>query len=46
MRYIFETSNIAWANWDFKGGFAIFNFETGRPDKELIDVLLGPSQGE
>lgn len=42
VRYIFETNNIAWANWDFKGGFAIFDFETGKPDKELIDVLLGP----
>lgn len=41
IRYIFETNNIVWANWDYKGGFAIFDFNTGKPDKELIDVLLG-----
>ncbi|MBN1115630.1 MAG: cellulase family glycosylhydrolase [Bacteroidales bacterium] len=38
---IFDKHNIAWANWDFKGGFAIFNFQTGYPDCELIKALLG-----
>jgi endoglucanase len=42
MRYILETNHIAWANWDYKGGFAIFDFVTGQPDKELINILLGP----
>jgi len=45
VRYIFETNDIAWANWDYKGGFAIFDFNTGKPDKELIEVLLGPLEG-
>lgn len=38
---IFESNNIAWANWDYKGGFAIFNVQTGEPDEELIGVLVG-----
>ena len=42
VRYNFETNHIAWANWDYKGGFAIFDFTTGQPDRELINVLLGP----
>jgi endoglucanase len=42
VRYIFETNQIAWANWDYKGGFNIFDLNTGSPDKQLIGVLLGP----
>lgn len=41
MRDVLESNGIAWANWDYKGGFAIFDFQTGYPDRELIEVLLG-----
>jgi endoglucanase len=41
VRTIFETNNISWSNWDYKGGFAIFNQQTGLPDEYLINVLLG-----
>ena len=36
-----EKHGIAWANWDYKGGFGIVT-GGGQPDRELIDVLLGP----
>jgi len=35
-----EKHNIAWANWDYKGGFGIVARD-GRPDRVFIDVLLG-----
>jgi endoglucanase len=41
VREIFEDNNIAWANWDYKGAFAIYNNATGNPDSKLIEVLLG-----
>lgn len=36
---LLEENNIAWANWDYKGGFGIV-FK-GEPDKELIKILTG-----
>lgn len=36
---IFQENNIAWSNWDYKGGFGIVN-STGDPKQELIKVLL------
>jgi endoglucanase len=38
---IFDTNNIAWANWDYKGAFSIFN-SNGSIDEILIAVLLKP----
>ncbi len=35
-----EKHNIAWANWDYKGGFGVVG-RTGRPNQDLIDALLG-----
>ena len=35
-----EKHNIAWANWDYKGGFGIFT-RNDQPDREFINVLLG-----
>ena len=40
-----ETNGMAWANWEYKGSFGIFewheqNFTTGAPDMELIEILL------
>jgi endoglucanase len=34
-----EKHNIAWANWDYKGGFGIVT-RGGQPDHEFIKVLL------
>jgi endoglucanase len=39
VRFIFESNNIAWSCWDYKGGFAIFNQQTGSPDNILIKEL-------
>ena len=36
-----EEHGIAWANWDYKGGFGILTRD-GQPDREFINVLLGP----
>ncbi len=36
-----EKHNIAWANWDYKGGFGILARD-GQGDHEFINVLLGP----
>ncbi len=36
---IFDKNGIAWANWDYQGGFGIKDRTTG-PIQELIDVLL------
>jgi endoglucanase len=41
----FEENNIAWCNWEYKGDFGIFKFDTVNkvslsPDYELIDILL------
>ena len=40
-----EASGMAWANWEYKGDFGLFEwhgakFTTGAPDMGLIDVLL------
>jgi endoglucanase len=40
VRYILEQNNIAWANWDYKGAFSIYNQQTGSVDNNLIKVLL------
>ncbi len=40
MRANLEKHNIAWANWDYKGGFGIVT-RGGQPDQEFIKVLLG-----
>jgi endoglucanase len=42
VRSIFETNNISWANWDYKGAFAIFYLQSGEPDDKLISILLDP----
>jgi hypothetical protein len=34
-----EKHGIAWANWDYKGGFGI----VCRPDHEFIKIRVGPS---
>ncbi|MHC4521459.1 MAG: cellulase family glycosylhydrolase, partial [Planctomycetota bacterium] len=36
-----EKHGIAWANWDYKGGFGILGRDD-QPDREFINVLLGP----
>ncbi len=43
VRYNLEKNNIAWANWDYKGGFGIVAGD-GRPDEKLIKVLTRPIQ--
>ena len=40
MRANLEKYGIAWANWDYKGGFGILG-RSGQPDQEFIEVLLG-----
>jgi endoglucanase len=40
VRLNLEKHGIAWANWDYKGGFGIL-VRDGRPDREFIQVLLG-----
>lgn len=42
---VFEEHGVAWANWEYKGDFGIFewhgaNQTTGAPDYGLIDALL------
>ena len=39
VRHNLEKHNIAWANWDYKGGFGIVG-RAGRPNKELIRALI------
>lgn len=36
---IFEANNIAWANWDYKGGFGVVN-SRNEPNEELVNALL------
>lgn len=36
---IFDELGIAWANWDYKGGFGLIDRYTGA-DKGILDVLL------
>lgn len=42
---VFESENIAWANWEYKGDFGIFEWHgleslTGAPDLPMIDALM------
>lgn len=43
---VFESSGMAWANWEYKGDFGIFEWfpaqkSSGAPDNEMIDALMG-----
>jgi endoglucanase len=38
VRHILEKNKIAWANWDYKGGFGIIG-RGGQPDEQFIQVL-------
>ncbi len=43
---VFEAEGMAWANWEYKGDFGIFEWfpeqkSSGAPDVEMIDALLG-----
>jgi endoglucanase len=41
VRTLLEANDIAWSNWDFKGGlFGIIAPQTGNPDMYLIKTLL------
>ena len=40
MRANLEKHGIAWANWDYKGGFGVVG-RGGRPNRDLIEALLG-----
>ncbi len=40
VKSVLEENNIAWATWDYKGGFGIINKEN-KEEKELIRVLVG-----
>lgn len=42
---LFEENNIAWCNWEYKGDFGIYFFDTEKvksldPDYELINIIL------
>ena len=43
VRFNLEKNNIAWANWDYKGGFGIIG-RGEKPDEEFIKVLTSPIQ--
>ena len=40
VRSVLEENNIAWANWDYKGGFGIIGRD-GQGDEGFIKVLIG-----
>jgi len=40
VRTVLEENDIAWAHWDYKGGFGIVS-STGEKDDELIETLVG-----
>jgi endoglucanase len=40
VKSVLEENNIAWATWDYKGGFGIINKEN-KEEKELIQILVG-----
>ena len=46
VRYILEKHGIAWATWDFRGSFGLVDRSTGKPDQELIDILLPLDNGK
>ena len=39
IRHNLEKHNIAWANWDYKGGFGIVD-RAGKPNEEMIRTLV------
>jgi endoglucanase len=41
MRFILEKNGIAWANWDYKGGFGIVDRNVDEPFNDLIEILVG-----
>jgi endoglucanase len=41
MRFCLEKNNIAWATWDYKGGFGIIDRSVDKPFNELIEILTG-----
>jgi endoglucanase len=48
---VFEANDMAWANWEYKGDFGLFEWFTsgpayGAPDVELIEALLGKNSKE
>ncbi|MFH1716635.1 MAG: glycoside hydrolase family 5 protein [Planctomycetota bacterium] len=43
VRHNLEKNNIAWANWDYKGGFGIIG-RGDQPDEEFIQVLTRKSK--
>jgi pectate lyase len=45
VRHILEKHGIGWANWDYRGGFGILD-RRRRPDKELIEVLVGNRENQ
>ncbi|HEY6975425.1 MAG TPA: glycoside hydrolase family 5 protein [Chitinophagaceae bacterium] len=40
IKSVLEANDIAWATWDYKGGFGIINDEN-KEEKELIQILVG-----
>jgi endoglucanase len=44
MRFILEKNGIAWANWDYKGGFGIVDGNVSKPHDDLIRILVGETQ--
>ena len=43
---MFEANGVAWANWEYKGDFGLFEwhgtqYQGGAPDVELLDALFG-----
>ena len=40
VRDILEKHEIAWTNWDYKGGFGVVDRQTGDPYHDLLKVLL------
>jgi endoglucanase len=48
---VFEENGMAWANWEYKGDFGLFEWfmegpAYGAPDVELIDALLGQANSK
>ena len=43
LRAVLAQHDIAWANWDYKGGFGLFTAE-GKPTA-VLDALLGGRRG-
>jgi endoglucanase len=48
---VFEQNGLAWANWEYKGDFGLFEWHrektlAGAPDVEFIDVLLAGAKAK